>query len=136
MHVFTDTIQEGVSMELILYLISILWLSLGACIVLYTDETRSVLKTVVRQTDLRLLSVLPLIVGLLLIASAPASHYPWFVRLLGICGLAKAAFFFVNPENLCLRLNKWFFETLSDRTCRLWGIIVVILATALFSWVR
>ena len=123
-------------MELILYLISILWLSLGVCIILYTDETRGILKTVMRQADLRLLAVLPLIVGLLLVVAAPASHYPWFLRLLGICGLAKAAFFFTNPQNLCGRLNTWFLDTLSDRAYRFWGIIVVILATALFSWVR
>ena len=123
-------------MALILYIISVLWLSLGVCIILYTDETRGILKTVIAQADLRLLAVLPLIFGLLLVVAAPASHYPWFVRLLGICGLVKGVFFFANPENLCGRLNTWFLDTLSDRTYRLWGIIVVILATALFSWIK
>ena len=120
----------------ILYIISILWLSLGVCLILYTPDTRAVLGTLTRQADLRLLAALPLIMGLLLLAAAQASHYPWFVRLLGICGLLKAAFFFANPQNLGVRLNAWFLETPSDNTYRLWGTIVVILATALFSWVR
>ena len=123
-------------MELVLYAISILWLFLGVCIILYTDETRDNLKTVFRRADLRLLAILPAMVGLLLIAAAPASHYPWFVRLLGILGLAKAVFYLTNPENLCGRLNAWFLDTLSARAFRMWGIIVVLLATALFSWIR
>ena len=123
-------------MAAILYSISILWLALGVCMILYTEDTRTVLKTVIRDTDTRLLAVLPLIVGLLLIGTASASYHPWFLRLLGICGLVKAAFFFANPQNLSSRLNTWFIETQSENTYRLWGIIVVILATALLSWVR
>ena len=123
-------------MAAILYSISILWLALGVCMILYTENTRIVFKTVIRDTDTRLLAVLPLIVGLLLIGTASASYHPWFLRLLGICGLVKAAFFFANPQNLSSRFNAWFLETPSENTYRLWGIIVVILATALLSWVR
>ena len=123
-------------MAAILYVISILWLALGVCMILYTEDTRRVLKTVIHNTDTRLLAVLPLAVGLLLIGAASASYHPWFLRLLGLCGLIKAAFFFANPQNLSSRFNTWFLETPSANTYRLWGIIVVILATALLSWVR
>lgn len=123
-------------MALILYVISILWLSLGVCIVLYTEETRGLLRVLLKRADLRLVAVLPLLFGLLLVAAAPASVYPWFVRLLGILGLLKAVFFFTNPEGLCGRLNAWFIEALSEQAHRLLGIIVVILATAILSWVR
>ncbi len=123
-------------MAAILYILSILWLALGVCIILYTADTRAVFKTVMGKTDTRILAVLPLLVGLLLIAAASASYQPWFLRLLGICALLKAVLFFANPQNLATRLTTWFLETLSENTYRLWGIIVVILATALFSWVR
>ena len=123
-------------MQWILYIISIVWLSLGASLVLYTPETRRFLQTAIRPADPRPLAALSLIFGLLLIVAAPASHYPWFVRLLGIMGLIKAGFFFLNPENFGSRLTTWYLTTLSERSWRLWGVITVILATALFSWVR
>jgi len=115
-------------MALILYVVSVAWLALGVCIILYTEDTRGMLRGLLKQADLRLVAVLPLIFGLLLVAAAPASVYPWFVRLLGILGLLKAAFFFADPEGLVTRLNAWFLERLSDRTYRLLGIVVVILA--------
>jgi uncharacterized protein YjeT (DUF2065 family) len=123
-------------MATMLYLISLIGLALGVGVILYTENTRALLKTLTRQTDPRLLAAPPLIFGLLLVVAAGASHYPWFVRFLGIAGLAKAAFLFINPQDRAARLTAWFLESLSDNAFRLWGIITVVLATALCSWVR
>jgi len=123
-------------MEWILYVISILWLSVGVCLILYTEETRGVIKGLLRQADPRLVAVWPALFGLALIVAAGVSHYPWFVRLLGLLAFAKAATFAFNLQNLGQWFTNWFLEKANDRTCRLWGIVVLILATALFSWVR
>lgn len=123
-------------MEWILYVISILWLSVGACLILYTEETRGVIKVLLRQADPRLVAAWPALFGLLFVVAAGASHYPWFVRLLGLLAFAKAAMYFFNPQDLGQRATNWFLERANARTCRLWGIVAVILATALLSWVR
>jgi len=123
-------------MEWILYVISVLWLSAGACLILYTEETRGVIRGLLRGGDPRLVAVWPALFGLAFIVAAGASHYPWFVRLLGLLAFAKAAMYAFNPQNLGQRVTNWFLEKANDRTCRLWGIVAVILATALFSWVR
>jgi phosphoglycerol transferase MdoB-like AlkP superfamily enzyme len=128
--------MEGIIMEWILYVISILWLSVGVCLILYTEETRGVLQPLLRQADPRLVAALPALFGLLFFVAAGASHYPWFVRLLGILALGKAAFFFLDPKGLRRQVNDWFLDKMSQRACRLWGIVTVILATALFSWIR
>ena len=123
-------------MEWILYGISVIWLSVGVCLILYTEETRGVIRVLLRGGDPRLVAVWPALFGLAFIVAAGASHYPWFVRLLGLLAFAKAALYAFNPQNLGQQVTGWFLEKAGDRTCRLGGIVAVILATALFSWVR
>ncbi len=122
-------------MKWFLYAVSLLWISVGCCMILYTKETRNVMERFLLQIDRRILSILPFIAGILFIFAAPASSNPWFIRFLGVMGVAKGVFIFFDPNNLYDRINNWQLNSISDQTRRLWGIIVLVLGTAVLSWI-
>ena len=122
-------------MKLFLYVISLVWIAIGSWAILYTIESRKVVKSIVKDTDRKILSVLPVIVGLLLLFSASASNNSWFIRLLGIMAVIKGVFIFLNPKNLYDEVISWYLNSVSDQTYRLFGIITIILGTAVLSWI-
>jgi hypothetical protein len=123
------------NMAWFLYFLSVAWISIGACTILYTPETRSTFQLLLSKTNRKVLSALPFGAGILLIISASASTYPWLIRLFGLIGLAKGGFVFVNPNGMYDKIIHWYFESVSEQGDRLFGIITVILGTAVLSWV-
>lgn len=124
-------------MRWFLLLISLLWIALGSCYILYTDQTRRAInERLLRANNQKLLSIAAAVVGLLFILSASqVEAHRGFIVLLGILAIAKAVFIFLNPAGLWEKLTAWYTETISDQTYRLFGIITLILGTAIFSWV-
>ena len=122
-------------MKWILYTISILWVVFGACAVLYTAEIRNTVRNLFKSFNLKILAGIPLVAGLLLVFSATASHYPWFIRLVGLLAVAKGVFVILNPNGMVEKINQWYVNTASDQTYRLSGIVYIILGTAVFSWI-
>ena len=122
-------------MKEFLYAISVLWIALGSCLVLYTTGCRKVLGNMLKGIDRRFLAPLPAIFGILLILSASQARNSGFIRLLGIIGLAKAVFIFGNPKGFYERVNNWFLDTAPDQTFRLFGIISLILGTTVLPWI-
>jgi uncharacterized protein YjeT (DUF2065 family) len=103
--------------------------------ILYTGETRRVFKNMIKTTDRKFLWLLPFITGLLLLFAASASHYPGFIRFIGIMAVIKGGFIFFNPEDLWQKLTNWYLNAMSDQACRLSGILTIILGTAVLSWI-
>ena len=118
-----------------LYLLSAAWISIGSCAILYTAETRNTFKALLSNTNPKALSVLPFVAGILLIISASVSIYPWLIRLFGLIGMIKGGFVFVNPNGMYDKIVQWYLESVSDQGYRLFGIITVILGTAVLSWI-
>jgi len=90
---------------------------------------------IIKTTNLKIIAVLPFTAGILLLLRSSASHYPWFIRLIGIFAIIKGAFIFSNPNEIANKLNDWYLNSLSDQTFRLFGIIAILLGSAVFSWV-
>ena len=122
-------------MKWILYSISMLWIVFGSCAVLYTAETRGTMKNLIKSLNLKILAWIPLVTGLLMVFSAAASHYPWFIRLVGLLAVIKGVFIILNPSGMMEKINQWYVDAASDQTHRLSGIIYIILGTAVFSWI-
>ena len=118
-----------------LYLLSAAWISIGSCAILYTAETRNTFKALLSNTNRKALSAFPFVAGILLIISASASIYPWLIRLFGLIGLIKGGFVFVNPNGMYDKIVQWYLESVSEQGYRLFGIITVILGTAVLSWI-
>ena len=122
-------------MRLFLYAISFLCIAAGCCTILYTDETRNLLKRLFNQIDRKFLSVFEVIMGIMLLVSATASHHPWFIRLIGLSAVIEGVVIFIIPKNLYDELISWYVDSLSDQTYRLFGALSLIIGTAMLSWV-
>jgi len=118
-----------------LYVISVLWIAMGSCLVLYTVEFRKVMANLLKGVDRRFLAFLPAVFGVLMIVAASQARNPGFIRLLGLLAVAKGAFIFANPQGLYGQLSEWYLDKASDQTYRFFGIISLILGTALLSWI-
>ncbi len=118
-----------------LYAITLLWIIAGACFILYTPETRRVSAKILNAVDRRFLAVVPVLLGILLIVAAAQTRNIWFVRLLGVIAVAKGGFVFFNPKGLYEEVARWYLESASDQTFRFFGIVSLILATAVMSWI-
>ena len=122
-------------MKWFLYAISLIWITFGCWSILYTTESRNVMKSMLNKIDRKVLSALPFIFGILFIFSAPWSRHAWLIRLFGILAVMKGGFIFWNPNNLYDKTVGWYLNSVSDQTYRLYGIITLILGTAVLSWI-
>ena len=122
-------------MKWFLYTISFLWITAGSLSIIYTTESRNVMKRLFEKTDRKILSVFPAIIGVLLFISASWSIHSWFLRILGIMAVIKGVIIFINPKNLYDEMMNWYLNSLSDQTYRFFGIVMIIIGTAVLSWI-
>ena len=122
-------------MKWFLYAISFLWITAGCWFIIYTTEYRNVMKRLFDKTNRKVLSVFPAIIGVLLFISASWSLHSWFLRMLGIIAVIKGGIIFFNPKNLYDEMMNWYLNSLSDQTYRFFGIISIIIGTAILSWI-
>ena len=122
-------------MKWFLYAISVFWVAIGCCTILYTNETRNVLKNMFNKIDRKIISVIEVILGVLFLFSATASHHSWFIRLIGITAVIEGGVIFFIPKNLYDELVDWYLNSASDQTYRLFGIISLIFGAAVLSWI-
>jgi uncharacterized protein YjeT (DUF2065 family) len=122
-------------MKYFLYAISSIWIAIGCCIILYTDETKDVMRSIVKGVDLRILSILPFAACVLFLLSASVCRFPWVIRFIGLLSLIEGALAFSNPNNLYTKILDWYLDALSDQTHRFFGIVTLILGTAILTWI-
>lgn len=122
-------------MKIFLYAFSLLCIAAGCCTILYTREMRHFVKRMFNEIGRKILSVLDAVLGVWLLASATASHHPWFIRLVGLLAIIEGATFFLLPKTLYDELTSWYVDSASDQTYRLFGILSLIFGSAMLSWV-
>jgi uncharacterized protein YjeT (DUF2065 family) len=122
-------------MKWFLYAISVFWIAIGCCTILYTNETRKTLKSIFNKIDRKIISVFEVIIGILFFFSATASYHSWFLRLIGLLAVIEGGIIFLIPKNLYDELVDWYLNSASDKTYRMLGIISLILGAAVLSWI-
>ena len=122
-------------MKWFLYAVSIIWVAIGCCTILYVNESRNVLRNIFNKIDRKILSTFEAIMGILLVVSATASHHSWLIRLIGFMAVIEGVIIFFIPKNLYDELIDWYLNSASDQTYRLFGIVTLILGTAVLSWI-
>ena len=122
-------------MKWFLYSISLIWISIGCCNILYTSETKNLMRRMIKGIDLKILSILPFVAGVLFLLSASVCRFPWVIRFIGLMSLIEGVLAFTNPSNLYDKLMDWYLDSLSDQTHRLFGIITIIIGAAVLSWI-
>ena len=123
-------------MKLFLYFISIIWIAFGAWQILYTEQCRNVTRDLFNEGYTKIFGIIAAVAGLLLLLSTGHTLNPVVVGALGVLALFKGALLFFNPGNLYAQIYRWYFESNSDQTFRLFGIIALILGTVILSWIK
>jgi uncharacterized protein YjeT (DUF2065 family) len=121
-------------MKWFLYFISFAWIATGSCFILYTGESREVLKKMYVNIPREVLIVITIGFGILFLMSAPHSLNSWVIVAFGILAIIKGVFFFLNPGNMFEKIRDWYLYTATEQTYRFFGIIMLLLGTAVFSW--
>ena len=122
-------------MKWFLFCISLIWISIGSCYILYTAQIRNNLSLFVKRVDRRVFSVIAIIIGVLFIASAAQTRNSWFIITLGIIAVVKGAFLSLVPQKIYDKLIGWYADTASEQTLKFFGIIALIIGTAVLSWI-
>ncbi|MBL7179080.1 MAG: hypothetical protein ISS65_02575 [Desulfobacterales bacterium] len=122
-------------MKWFLYAFSLYWIAIGSCAILYTSAARNVMARMIREVDRRILSIVAFIAGIAFLFAASSSSVPWLIRLFGLMGILKGVYILVAPKNLYDQINDWYLDSFSDQTYRLWGIISLVIGTAVLSWI-
>jgi len=124
-------------MNVILYIIAILWIASGTFLIVFTEKTRDTLKNVFLTERVKLLSLLPFVFGVFLVIGAfTSSELFWFVFILGMLGLSKGAYFFIAPSEKTKRLLDWWFSKAKPETIRFWGLLSFFLGILLLSCIK
>ena len=122
-------------MRVLLLILSVLWVALGTMIVLYSNQTRSLLREVAMGTNIRLWAVLPFGVGLLLVVGAfMVREVFWIAFILGLVAIAKGTYLALGPPPQIRSLLEWWFDRAGETTIRLWGLIAFTFGVVLISW--
>lgn len=121
-------------MSIALYIIAILWIVIGVFIILYTERTMKILRKLFFIEKVRLLSILPIIFGIVLIIGAFVCTQVFFLSfILGVLALLKGLYLVMGPLSQIKRIMDWWFNKASDSYIRLCGLIIFILGIAVLS---
>jgi len=121
-------------MSIALYIIAILWIVTGVFIILYTERTMKILRKLFFIEKVRLLSILPIIFGIVLIIGAFVCTQLFFLSfILGVLALLKGLYLVMGPLSQIKRIMDWWFNKASDSYIRLCGLIIFILGIAVLS---
>ena len=122
-------------MDVIVYILGLIYIATSTCFILYTQESVSFLKAQTDHIPFKYLSIIPAIFGLLFLISASAIVYSWVFRIIGILSVAEAVIIFVDPNKIYTRFLDWYYGW-SDQVQRLWGIIGIVFGTVIMTWVK
>jgi len=121
-------------MTVLLYIISIIWIAVGVFLIIYTDRYKEVSRNAFSTDKLKAWAVVPLFFGVVLVVGAFfQKEVFWLAIILGLMALLKGVYLIVGPSAQTKKLVEWWSEKASNRTIRLFGLIIFFLGTALFS---
>lgn len=113
---------------------SVVWVALGAAIVLYTQQVRSFLKGLVFAMNLRLWAIVPTVVGLLFVAGAfMVTEVFWLALIIGVIALTKGAYLALARPAQINSLLVWWFDSAEETATRLWGLVAFTIGVVLFA---
>lgn len=117
-------------MSFFLLLMSLLYIVEGVLLILAPKKFMKFANKILESSkDLRLLGLIPLVIGILFLLCNSASVVRWLIVLLGLAGIAKAVYVFITPV---AKIKAHWFFSLSDNGQRAFGILILILGVIIF----
>ena len=121
-------------MNIALYVVAILWIIIGVFILLYTERTMTIFKKLFLTEKVKVLSILPIIFGMVLVIGAFVCTQVFFLSLvLGVLALIKGLYLIMGPMPQIKRLMDWWFNKATTSFIRLCGLVIFVLGIALLS---
>ncbi len=117
------------------FLLSILFISLGTMMVLYSNQTRLYIRNWFTRLDPRSLAAAPAVMGaLLLIGAFKVREVFGLAFVLGLLAFAKAAYLAFGPREQIKGLRDWWLDEAGDNVIRLVGLVTFLVGAAFLSW--
>ena len=123
-------------MKVIVYLLGFGHIVLCTYLILYTRETVDWFKDLYNTYQLKYMTAIPAVYGLLFLIPASFTTHPWVFRIIAVLSFCEAFVAFINPHNFYRQILDWYFENVSDQTQRLFGIIGIIFGTVILTWIK
>jgi len=124
-----------IEMKVILYIIAIAWIAYGVLLLLYTGKTRRFFKKLFVTDHIKLLALLPFIIGIVLAGGAFFYREVfWLSFILGIIAIIKGIYLFIAPPSQVKGFLEWWFQKADDSTARLFGLITFILGSVMLAY--
>lgn len=115
--------------RLFLYLISIFWIVMGVLLIFAPELVKKkVCKKLLEKSDLKKLSALPLIFGVLLLMTSTYNAYRLLVILLGILAIVKGVAMIVATEKM-QKMTDWWLNKASKNILRVWGVVAIVIGS-------
>lgn len=119
----------------IVYALAIMWITAGASLVIYTNQTREFLRQFSHPEHYALWSVIGIVLGILLIVGSFFSdRLVWLALILGIIALAKGVYLLKGSPDQIQRLIGWWYERASDEAARMGGLVVLLMGIFLLAY--
>jgi len=122
-------------MKVIVYLLGFGHIAVCTYLILYTSKSISSLKSMFDTYQLKFLSAIPAMYGLLFLISASATSHPWVFRIVGLLALAEAVVAFTNPRKIYSEMLDWYFGNVGEQGNRLFGMIGIVFGTVILTWI-
>lgn len=121
-------------MHSLLLLIALLWIVAGASLILNTAQTRGWLAKQAAPARIKGWAVIPLGLGAFLLFGAfSLDRLFWWAFLTGAAALAKGVYLLrASPARAAVLAEDWVLQP-EERTLRLWGVVALVLGTALLT---
>lgn len=113
-------------MRWFLFLMAGIWTIAGIFLLVAATKAKGISNRLLKDKNLKAMSSLSLIEGILLAYAASSSRLPWFVITIGLLALTKGLFFIFAPENKAKPFVNWWLKA-SLGIYRLCGLVILVL---------
>jgi uncharacterized protein YjeT (DUF2065 family) len=107
----------------------------GTGLILYTEAARRFFQQLSERVSEKLYAAAAIVFGVLFLFSAASSRNFGVIVFLGLLLIVDGIVCAINPKQIYQMCMTWLSENASNQTYRLFGIVKLILGTAVFSWV-
>ena len=118
-------------MRWFLFLMAGVWTIAGLFLLVAAAKAKKLYNRLFKDKNLKAMSYIPLIGGVLLTFSARSSRLYWFVIIIGLFALAKGFFFIFAPEKKAKPFIDWWLKA-SLSIYRLGGLVALVLGIFFF----
>ncbi len=83
------------------------------------------------KIDIKIISVLPIILGVLFLLAASYNRYSFLIVLLGLLAIAKGVLGIVATERM-KRITEAFMK-LPNNICKIWGVVMILIGSIVLT---